>query len=75
VDVHALRCTFGTHLSVADVRPRTAKAAMRHGRIDLTMNYSADPVLLDVAAAVNSLRNFQRGADRHEAAIRPTGTE
>jgi len=48
---------------------------MRHGRIDLTMNYSADPVLLDVAAAVNSLRNFQRGADRHEAAIRPTGTE
>jgi len=75
VDIHALRCTFGTHLSVAGVRPRTAMAAMRHGRIDLTMNYYTDPVLLDVAAAVNSLPDFQRGADSRVAVVRPTGTD
>ena len=75
VDIHALRCTFGTHLSVAGVRPRTAMAAMRHGRIDLTMNFYTDPVLLDVAAAVNSLPDFQHGAYPHVAAVPPTGTE
>ncbi|MGB2819488.1 MAG: hypothetical protein WBF17_00800 [Phycisphaerae bacterium] len=31
VDIHALRHTFGTHLSAAGVHPRTAKAAIRHG--------------------------------------------
>ncbi|MBS3821621.1 MAG: tyrosine-type recombinase/integrase, partial [Phycisphaerae bacterium] len=38
VDLHALRHTFGMHLSKAGVSPRTAQAAMRHSRIDLTMN-------------------------------------
>jgi len=58
VDIHALRHTFGTHLSVADVHPRTAMAAMRHSRIELTMNYYTDPVLLDFAGAVESLPDF-----------------
>lgn len=33
-------------------------AAMRHSRIELTMNLYTDPVLLDVAGAVNALPNF-----------------
>jgi len=58
VDLHALRHTFGTHLSAAGVHPRTAMAAMRHSRIELTMNLYTDPVLLDVAGAVEALPNF-----------------
>ena len=72
VDIHALRHTFGTHLSGAGVHPRTAMAAMRHSRIDLTtctpklqrrsMNFYTDPVLLDVAGAVKSLPAFSAHA-------------
>jgi len=58
VDIHALRHTFGTHLSAAGVHPRTAMAAMRHSRIELTMNLYTDPVLLDVAGAVAALPSF-----------------
>jgi integrase len=58
VDIHALRHTFGTHLSACGVHPRTAMAAMRHSRIELTMNYYTDPTLLDVAGAVNALPAF-----------------
>ena len=36
-------------------------AAMRHSRIELTMNYYTDPVLLDVVGAVGALPNFTRG--------------
>jgi len=57
-DIHALRHTFGTHLSAAGVHPRTTMAAMRHSRIELTMNLYTDPILLDVAGAVNALPNF-----------------
>lgn len=60
VDIHALRHTFGTHLSAVGVHPRTAMAAMRHSRIELTMNYYTDPVLLDVAGAVEALPNFAK---------------
>ena len=60
-DVHRDH-TSGTHLSASGVRPRrTAMAAMRHSRIELTMNYYTDPVLLDVAGAMNSLPNFSSG--------------
>jgi len=55
VDVHALRHTFGTHLSKGRVSPRTAQAAMRHSTIDLTMNVYTDPKLLDVAGALETL--------------------
>lgn len=55
VDVHALRHTFGTLLSKGGVTPRTAQAAMRHSKIDLTMNVYTDPKLLDVAGAVEAL--------------------
>ncbi len=60
VDIHALRYTFGTHLSAAGVHPRTAMAAMRHSRIELTMNLYTDPALLDIAGAVNSLPQFNK---------------
>ena len=55
IDVHALRHSFGTHLSAAGVFPRTAQAAMRHSKLDLTMNVYTDPRLLDVAGAVELL--------------------
>lgn len=55
LDVHALRHTFGTHLSLAGVAPRVAQAAMRHSSIHLTMNVYTDPTLLDVSGAVNAL--------------------
>ena len=51
IDVHALRTTFGTHLSKGGVAPRTAQAAMRHSDIKLTMGVYTDPRLLDVRGA------------------------
>ena len=55
IDVHALRHTFGTHLSKAGVPLRTAQAAMRHSDPSLTANVYTDPKRLDVAGAVASL--------------------
>lgn len=59
VDVHALRHTFGTHLSKAGVAPRIAQAAMRHSSLDLTMNVYTDPTLLDVAGALEALPGLE----------------
>jgi integrase len=73
-DIHALRHTFGTHLSAAGVHPRTAMAAMRHSRIELTMNYYTDPVLLDIAGAVEALPSFQMPGSPSPA-LSPTGTD
>ncbi len=61
VDLHALRHTFGTHLSKNGVPPRTAQAAMRHSSLDLTMNVYTDPELLDVAGAMNALPDLTVG--------------
>lgn len=58
LDVHALRHTFGTHLSKAGVAPRVAQAAMRHSSLHLTMNIYTDPTLLDVAGAINALPSY-----------------
>jgi len=58
VDVHALRVTFGTHLCAAGVPLRTAQAAMRHSKPELTANIYTDPKLLDIAGAVNALPAF-----------------
>ena len=55
VDVHALRHSFGTLLSKGGVSPRTAMAAMRHSKLDLTMNVYTDPRLLDVHGALGVL--------------------
>jgi hypothetical protein len=45
----------GTHLSKGGVSLRTAQAAMRHSKPDLTANVYTDPKLLDVAGAMNAL--------------------
>ena len=58
VHIHALRHSFGTHLSIAGVAPRTAQAATRHSSIDLTMNTYTDVRLLGTAEAVESLPSF-----------------
>ncbi|MCC7291463.1 MAG: site-specific integrase [Phycisphaerales bacterium] len=55
VDIHALRVTFGTHLCAAGVPLRTAQAAMRHSKPELTANVYTDPKLLDVAGALAAL--------------------
>jgi integrase len=55
LDVHALRHTFGTLLSKGGVAPRTAQAAMRHSKLDLTMSVYTDPKLLDVRGALDVL--------------------
>ncbi|MCL4195044.1 MAG: site-specific integrase, partial [Thermoguttaceae bacterium] len=77
VDVHALRHTFGTLLSKGGVAPRTAQAAMRHSKIDLTMNVYTDPRLLDVAGAISSLPSLPLPTGQQEAAnvVSRTGTE
>jgi integrase len=54
-DVHAFRVTFGTHLCAAGVPLRTAQAAMRHSKPELTANIYTDPKLLDVAGAIAAL--------------------
>jgi integrase len=59
LDVHALRHTFGTHLSMAGVPLRTAQAAMRHSSPVLTANIYTDPRLLDVHGAVEALPSFR----------------
>jgi len=66
-DVHALRHTFGTHLSRNGVPPRTAQAAMRHSKLELTMNVYTDPELLDIAGALEALPDLSmpEGDERH----------
>ncbi len=67
IDIHALRHTFGTHLSRAGVPLRTAQAAMRHSDPSLTANVYTDPKLLDIAGALESLPTL--GRSRIETAI------
>jgi hypothetical protein len=74
LDVHALRHTFGTLMSKGGIAPRTAQAAMRHSKIDLTMSVYTDPRLLDVRGALDVLPTLPLdGTDRE--ASRATGTE
>ena len=77
VDVHALRHTFGTHLSKAGVAPRVAQAAMRHSSIDLTMNVYTDPRLLDVHGALDSLPalSLDGSTADTQAEAKATGTD
>ena len=75
VDVHALRHTFGTHLSSGGVAPRTAQAAMRHGSIDLTMNTYTDPELLDIRGALDVLPELPLSGGEMAQLARATGTD
>ena len=64
IHVHALRHSFGTHLSKAGVAPRVAQVAMRHSDITLTMNTYTDARLLDTAEAVEALPIAREDAPR-----------
>ena len=77
IDVHALRHTFGTLLSKGGVAPRTAQAALRHSKIDLTMNIYTDPRLLDTHGALDTLPslNLDSPPSAERAAMRATGTD
>ena len=75
VDVHALRHTFGTHLSKGGVAPRTAQAAMRHGTLELTMSTYTDPKLLDVVGALDALPDLPLDDDRQSARAKANGTD
>ncbi len=74
VDVHALRHTFGTHLSKSGVQPREAQATMRHSNISLTMNTYTDHALLDIAGAVERLPSLPLDGTDREAG-QATGTD
>ncbi len=73
VDVHALRHTFGTHLSKGGIAPRTAQSAMRHSSLEMTMNVYTDPRLLDVAGALDVLPALPLDGGPHVAIA--TGTD
>ena len=77
VDVHALRHSFGTLLSKGGVSPRTAQAAMRHSKIDMTMNVYTDPKLLDVYGALDTLPTLDLNSSPQTEAqsMRATGTD
>ncbi len=76
LDVHALRHTFGSLLSKGGVTPRTAQAAMRHSKIDLTMNVYTDPALLDVRGALDTLPALPlQGDQASREAVRATGSD
>jgi integrase len=77
IDVHALRTTFGTLMSKGGIAPRTAQAAMRHSKLELTMGVYTDPKLLDVRGALDVLPALPLdGADRRgQSAALATGTD
>lgn len=63
VDVHALRTTFGTMLSVAGVPPRVAMELMRHSDLKLTMRIYTDAGHLPLAEDVERLPSFSVPVD------------
>jgi len=75
IDIHAFRTTFGTHLSKGGVSLRTAQAAMRHSKPDLTANVYTDPKLLDVAGALNALPTLSLDPTVERQKAKATGTE
>jgi len=75
LDVHALRHTFGTLLSKGGVSPRTAQAAMRHSKLDLTMSVYTDPRLLDVRGALDALPALPLQSEAEAARATGTGNE
>lgn len=55
VDLHALRNTYGTHLTNCGASPRVVMELMRHSDIKLTMKIYTDAAQLPLASAVANL--------------------
>lgn len=66
VDVHALRGTFCTMLSVAGVTPRVAMELMRHSDLKLTMRHYTDAAQLPLASDVQRLPSFALTKDNSQ---------
>ena len=74
IDVHAMRHTFGTHLSKGGVPLRTTQEAMRHNDPRLTANVYTDPRLLDVAGAMAALPDLPLDSAPGPGQQKATGT-
>lgn len=55
VDLHSLRMTFGTNLTLGGAAPRTVQELMRHSDMKLTMKIYTDASQLPLATAVAQL--------------------
>ncbi|MCY2923988.1 MAG: site-specific integrase, partial [Planctomycetota bacterium] len=73
LDIHCLRHTFATMLSMANVSPRMAQDLMRHSDIRLTMNTYTHLQRVDTAKAVEALPSFENSAHVDQRQ-RKTGT-
>ena len=58
VDLHALRMTYGTHLTLSGAAPRVVMELMRHSDIKLTMKIYTDAGQLPLADAVVHLPSY-----------------
>lgn len=66
----AVKAGFRAHLSNNGVAPRTARVAMRHSSLDLSVNVYTDPEVLDVAGTVEALPEL---SIRHNDGAQLTG--
>ena len=71
LDVHALRHTFGTMLSVAGVSPRVTMELMRHSNIRLTMRTYTDAAQLPLVSALAQIPTFKLSVPTTFKSVRP----
>jgi hypothetical protein len=84
-DFHALRHTFGTNLSLAEIPPRLAMELMRHSDMRLTMSIYTDATRLPTTGAIDKLPAFgvsgpqlgpqELGAEGHHLSQADTETD
>lgn len=58
MDIHALRTTFGTMLSLSGVSPRVAMELMRHSDLKLTMKVYTDAAQLPLSEDIQRLPSY-----------------
>lgn len=73
-DLHSLRMTFGTNLTLSGAAPRTVQELMRHSDMKLTMKIYTDASQLPLAAAVAQLPTID-GHDILRPCVRPAAGE
>ena len=73
-DVHAMRHSYGTLLSIGGVSPREAMSLMRHTDMRLSMRTYTDPKIFDLAGAVEKLPINLSTPDELQSA-KATGTD